>query len=120
MYNMKLSEEEAFLIFSLRKGYARCPDVIYTLAGFPWTAEEVDQYINHPCEYEKSKKEAEVKNYISVCRDIKKVPNIKVINKLVKKWDDEIERKTREAIERNELQNARYNEFLESMKVVSL
>jgi len=120
MFNPKLTEKELFLIFSLRKGYAKHPDVIYSLAGYPWTPDEVDQYINHPAEDDKQRKEAEIEHYIKVCGELKKAPNIKVINNLSQKWDKEIERKTRQAIETNDLQNARYEEFLSQLKVVSL
>lgn len=120
MYNMKLSEEEAFLIFSLRKGYARCPDVIYTLAGFPWTEKQVDEYINNVGEYEQNCKKLSLDGYYDRCRRLNKAPNIREINRIARKWDAQIEEKRQQSIEQNDLQNARYDEFLKSLKVVSL
>ena len=114
MFNPKLTEKELFLIYSLRKGYARSPDVIYGLAGFPWTEEEIDMYITHAGSNEEEHKKMDLQRYYARCKLEKRPPNIKEINRIVQYWDDEIEDKRQQSRERNDLQNARYEEFLKN------
>lgn len=115
-YTMKLTEEEAFLIYSLRNGWARNPEVIYSLAGFPWTEEEKDRFINHPAQYEQGCKEKELAYYHEQCKKQKQKPDPEYISRINQRWDKLIEEKRQQSIDINDLQNAHYAEFLKELK----
>lgn len=116
MFNPNLTEKEMFLIYSLRKGYAKNPEVIYSLAGFPWTEDEKDEFINHPAQYEQNCKERELAFYHDQCKRQNREPNPDHISRINQRWDKLIEEKRQKSIEKNDLQNARYAEFLEDLK----
>lgn len=111
----ELTMDEALIIFSLRKGYARSPELILSLAGKPWTAEERKKWIeNNTCEDEEAKKARELQAYNNYCEITGEPQNLKRINKIIKKW----EAKKAEEIARNkeicEQTDARYAEFLKA------
>lgn len=111
-----LSEKEAFLIWSLRKGYCKTESVIWSLAGLPFGQEEYEQLLEGSGSNEQQHKEIELSRYYTVCEIQKKPPNISIINRITKKWDVEIADQRRRTIEENEQRNKTYNEFLADME----
>ena len=115
MINLNLNEEEAFLIFSLRKGYAECEHVIFSLAGKPWTDEELKRYL--ACRNELEHKQMEIDQYIKVCSLAGKPVDISHINKISQRYDQEIKERQKQTRDRYTILQDRYNEFLNFYKV---
>lgn len=112
----ELTKDEAFIIFSLRKGYARSPEVILSLAGIPWTAEEREAWLEQPDKNEEEHRQIEIGQYLSICESLETPPQTKAIRAINKRYAEAAQRRLQRNKEQCELTDARYAEFLEAWK----